>query len=81
MISLSRRSFLICFSVDDNLFIGTREGRLLMYNVDTKANDHHGLELLRYSKSFSKKKIVQIDFVPDYNLLILLTGKFDRLFS
>ena len=65
-----------CFA-DDNLLIGTREGRLLMYNVPskTKSDENHKLELLRYSKSFNKKRIIQIDVVPDYNLLILLTGK------
>lgn len=45
-----------------------------MYNVPPKTDEHHKLELLRYSKSFSKKRIVQVDVVPDYNLLILLTG-------
>ena len=48
-----------------------------MYNVPskTKSDENHKLELLRYSKSFNKKRIIQIDVVPDYNLLILLTGK------
>ncbi|XP_063978335.1 vam6/Vps39-like protein isoform X3 [Diachasmimorpha longicaudata] len=58
---------------DDNLLIGTREGHLLIYNVPPKSNEYGKLELLRYSKNFSKKKIVQVDVVPEFNLLILLT--------
>lgn len=64
-----------CFIVaDDNLLIGTREGHLLIYNVPPKSNEYGKLELLRYSKNFSKKRIVQVDVVPEFNLLILLTG-------
>ncbi|KAH0951330.1 hypothetical protein HN011_003413 [Eciton burchellii] len=58
---------------DDNLLIGTREGHLLMYNVPTVFDDSHKLELLRHSKNFNKKRINQIDVVPEYNLLIILT--------
>ncbi|XP_012056749.1 PREDICTED: vam6/Vps39-like protein [Atta cephalotes] len=58
---------------DDNLLIGTREGHLLMYNVPVVFDDSHKLELLRHSKNFNKKRINQIDVVPEYNLLIILT--------
>ncbi|KAL0117844.1 hypothetical protein PUN28_008917 [Cardiocondyla obscurior] len=58
---------------DDNLLIGTREGHLIMYNVPTMFDDTHKLELLRHSKNFNKKRINQIDVVPEYNLLIILT--------
>ncbi|XP_012264302.2 vam6/Vps39-like protein [Athalia rosae] len=58
---------------DDNLLIGTRQGHLLMYNVPPKSNEKQELELLRYRKNFSKKPILQIEVVPEYNLLILLT--------
>ncbi|XP_012531879.1 vam6/Vps39-like protein [Monomorium pharaonis] len=58
---------------DDNLLIGTREGHLLMYNVPSVFDDSHKLELLRHSKNFNKKRITQIDVVPEYNLLIILT--------
>lgn len=58
---------------DDNLLIGTREGHLLMYNVPSVLDDNHKLELLRHSKNFNKKRITQIDVVPEYNLLIILT--------
>ena len=58
---------------DDNLLIGTREGHLLMYNVPSVSDDNHKLELLRHSKNFNKKRINQIDVVPEHNLLIILT--------
>ncbi|XP_011882729.1 PREDICTED: vam6/Vps39-like protein [Vollenhovia emeryi] len=58
---------------DDNLLIGTREGHLIMYNVPSVFDDSHKLELLRHSKNFNKKRINQIDVVPEYNLLIILT--------
>ncbi|XP_003707577.1 vacuolar protein sorting 39 isoform X2 [Megachile rotundata] len=58
---------------DDNLLIGTREGHLLMYNVPSISDDNYKLELLRHSKNFNKKRINQIDVVPEHNLLIILT--------
>lgn len=60
--------------LDDNLLIGTREGHLLMYHVPQIIDLDHKLELLRHSKNFNKKRITQIDVVPEYHLLILLTG-------
>lgn len=65
---------IVLFISDDNLLIGTREGHLLMYNVPPVFDDSHKLELLRHSKNFNKKRINQIDVVPEYNLLIILTG-------
>ncbi|XP_032663758.1 vam6/Vps39-like protein isoform X1 [Odontomachus brunneus] len=58
---------------DDNLLIGTREGHLLMYNVPSVFDGSHKLELLRHSKNFNKKRINQLDVVPEYNLLVILT--------
>lgn len=45
-----------------------------MYNVPSKSHDHHKLELLGHNKNFNKKRIVQVDVIPEYNLLVLLTG-------
>lgn len=45
-----------------------------------KSNEYGKLELLRYSKNFSKKRIVQVDVVPEYSLLILLTGTFISIY-
>ncbi|XP_015183696.1 PREDICTED: vam6/Vps39-like protein [Polistes dominula] len=60
------------FAYDDNLLIGTREGQIFMYNVPSKLDETHKLELLRHSKNF-KKRITQIAVVAEYNLLILLS--------
>jgi len=49
-----------------------------MYNVPTVFDDSHKLELLRHSKNFNKKRINQIDVVPEYNLLIILTGRINN---
>ncbi|KOC60066.1 Vam6/Vps39-like protein [Habropoda laboriosa] len=57
---------------DDNLLIGTREGQILLYNIPPVLDDNHKLELLRYSRRFFRKRIIQIDVVPEYNLLIIL---------
>lgn len=51
-----------------------------MYNVPSVLDDNHKLELLRHSKNFNKKRITQIDVVPEYNLLIILTGIFILIF-
>lgn len=55
-----------------------------MYNVasnsDSKANENKNPSLYRYSKNFSKKRIVQIAVVPEYNLLLLLTGNVQLCF-
>jgi len=45
-----------------------------MYNVPSVFDDSHKLELLRHSKNFNKKRINQIEVVPEYNILIILTG-------
>ncbi|CAK9806752.1 Vam6/Vps39-like protein [Anthophora plagiata] len=57
---------------DDNLLVGTREGHLLLYNVPSVLDDNYKLELLRYSRRFHRKRVTQIDVVPEYNLLIIL---------
>lgn len=51
-----------------------------MYNVPSVSDDNHKLELLRHSKNFNKKRITQIDVIPEYNLLIILTGIFINQF-
>lgn len=44
-----------------------------MYEL-VKNDDKLEVQLMRYNKSFSKKAIQQLEVVPDYNLLISLTG-------
>lgn len=48
-----------------------------MYKIsssNTPTSEKQSPTLFKYSKNFSKKRIVQIAVIPDYNLLILLTG-------
>jgi hypothetical protein len=60
---------------DDNLLVGTRQGHLLMYSVACRFGDQkHEVQLLRYNKNFSKKPIQQLAVVPEYQLLISLSG-------
>lgn len=61
------------FSLGENLLVGTRQGHLCMYEL-VKNGDKLEVQLMRYNKSFSKKAIQQLEVVPDYNLLISLTG-------
>jgi hypothetical protein len=60
---------------DDNLLVGTRQGHLLMYSVACRYGDQKPeVQLLRYNKNFSKKPVQQLAVVPEYQLLISLSG-------
>lgn len=61
--------------LDENLLVGTRQGHLLMYRVVATNEEKHDVELMRYNKSFSKKAIQQLEVIPEYHLLVSLTGK------
>lgn len=64
----------MCFA-DDNLLVGTRHGHLLMYSVSCRYGEQKpDVQLLRYNKNFSKKPIQQLAVVPEYQLLISLSG-------
>lgn len=67
----------MCFLISgDNLLVGTRQGHLLMYKVTTRYGDSkHEVQLLRYNKNFSKKPIQQLEVVPEYEILVRLSGK------
>uniref|UniRef100_A0A8D8VAN1 Vam6/Vps39-like protein n=1 Tax=Cacopsylla melanoneura TaxID=428564 RepID=A0A8D8VAN1_9HEMI len=56
-----------------NLFVGTRQGHLLIYNI---YNDYpkEVIQLLSYNKTFNKKPVVQIAVVPYVDILISLCG-------
>ncbi|XP_017772683.1 PREDICTED: vam6/Vps39-like protein isoform X2 [Nicrophorus vespilloides] len=60
-------------SYNDNLLVGTRQGHLLMYNIVNTADDKLDIQLMRYNKTFSKKPILQLEVIPEYNILISLT--------
>lgn len=72
-------------AVDDQLFVGTKEGHLLMYSVafdnlnqnqdnenDTSSKDVH-VQLLRSNKNFKKKAILKLEAVPEYSILVTLS--------
>jgi len=64
----------VCIA-DDNLLVGTRHGHLLMYSVSCRYGEQKpDVQLLRYNKNFSKKPIQQLAVVPEYQLLISLSG-------
>lgn len=74
-IQIQGRVFSFCsFFLDKTLLLGTRQGYLLMYNVVTRSDDKIDVELMTYNKNFSKKPVVQIQVIPEYRLLVSLTG-------
>ena len=54
------------------MFVGTREGHLLMYGVGVRSGHDHEVQLLRSNKYFSKKPILQLAVVPEYSILVAL---------
>jgi len=47
-----------------------------MYNVPPdEPEPTKGVALLRYNKTFSKKPIQQLAVIPDYEILVCLSGK------
>jgi len=57
----------------DHLFIGTKQGHLLMYYINFANSGNPAVQLLRSNKYFSKKPILQLSVVPEYSILIALT--------
>ena len=71
-----RPILLFIFLLENNVLLGTRQGHLLMYSVQPQQNDNKmDLQLLQYDKNFSKKPILQIEVVPEYQLLFSLTDQ------
>jgi len=67
---------LICCT-GDTLLVGTRQGHLLVYSV----RPSHGLPdrpfdtaLERSNKSFAKKPITQLEVVPEYHIVVSISG-------
>jgi len=59
-------------SSGDHLFVGTKEGHLLMYGVVVRPGQEPEVQLLRSNKYFSKKPILQLAVVPEYSILVAL---------
>lgn len=57
----------------EHLFVGTKQGHLLMYHVNMGSSSEPSVQLLRSNKYFSKKPIVQLAVVPEYSILVALT--------
>lgn len=58
---------------DNTVIFGTKQGHLLIYAIEVNANDRKmELQLLQYNKNFSTKPIMQVDVIPDYQLLFCL---------
>jgi len=57
----------------DQLFVGTKQGHLLMYSVTFGVAGDPQVQLLRSNKYFSKKPIMQLAVVPEYSILVALT--------
>jgi len=56
----------------DQLFVGTKEGHLLMYGVNIRSGLESEVQLLRSNKYFSKKPILQLAVVPEISILVAL---------
>ncbi|XP_066141377.1 vam6/Vps39-like protein [Euwallacea fornicatus] len=56
----------------DILLVGTRQGHLFMYTLEKKEPKCE-LTLMRQSKSFSKKPILQLEVIPEQDLLLSLS--------
>ena len=62
----------------DNLLVGTKEGHLLMYSVQTNEESNEQqqqpqVQLLRTNKNFSRNKpISQLAVVPEYSIMVAL---------
>nr|CAG4640626.1 EOG090X0131 [Eulimnadia texana] len=63
---------------DDYLLVGTRQGHLLMYSIQQGVSSTAGrstceVQLLRSNKYFSKKPVMQLDVVPEHQILVSLS--------
>lgn len=60
---------------NDTLFIGTKEGHLLVYTVHKASKDSSRFDTTvdRTHKFFSKKPILQLEVIPEYHILVSLS--------
>ena len=66
------------FWIGDTLLVGTKQGHLLVYTVRAsqgRSDVKFDVSLERSNKSFAKKPIMQLAVVPEYHILISLSGK------
>jgi hypothetical protein len=68
-------SVILFVPLEDNLLVGSKQGHLLMYSITQKPGDHKlEVQLLKLIKTFSKKPINQLAVVPEFEMLISLSG-------
>ncbi|KAB7505483.1 Vam6/Vps39-like protein [Armadillidium nasatum] len=60
---------------DGNLVVGTKQGHLLMYSINSDSTSRMKINLLRSNKNFSRKPITQIAVVPEHQILISLSDQ------
>ncbi|RXG69490.1 hypothetical protein Avbf_05437 [Armadillidium vulgare] len=63
-----------------NLVVGTKQGHLLMYSINSDSTSRMKINLLRSNKNFSRKPITQIAVVPEHQILISLSGSEEVMF-
>lgn len=66
------------FASGDMLLVGTRQGHLLVYSVRTPqgcSETKFDVLLERSNKAFAKKPITQLAVVPEYHILISMSGQ------
>ena len=62
----------------DTLLVGTRQGHLLVYSVRPtvgRTDARFDVTLDRFHRAFAKKAITQLAVVPEYHILISMSGK------
>jgi len=60
------------------LLIGTKDGHLLVYSVHNtvgRVDNSFEINLDRSNKSFAKSKILQMEVVTEYHLLVSISGE------
>ncbi|XP_043220624.1 vam6/Vps39-like protein [Amphibalanus amphitrite] len=59
---------------DDKVAVGTKQGHLLLYALKPSAKPCRcDVQLLRSNKNFSKKAVLQVEVLPEYQTLICLS--------
>jgi len=61
----------------DTLLVGTRQGHLLVYSVrpsNGQPDRPFDTALERSNKSFAKKPITQLEVVPEYHIVVSISG-------
>jgi Vam6/Vps39-like protein vacuolar protein sorting-associated protein 39 len=59
------------------LLVGTKQGHLLVYTVhqsQSLGDARFEVQLERSNKSFARKPITQLEVVPEYHILVSISG-------